>query len=265
MTARSEAGERSRSPRSPKPAAIVYSILALSALTWANVQDVKAGPEQQVHVLELFTSQGCSSCPPADALLRKLAKRENVIAISFPVSYWDHLGWKDTLAKAEFNERQYAYAKMRGDREIYTPQLIVDGLTHVVGSSRDAVESAMNYAGERLENVRVPLSLEVEPGNAKISAGSATAGEGARSGKLWLVCFERSVEVAIGDGENSGRRISYTNVARELIPAGEWNGEIAQYTVIIPRGGSFDGVAVLLQDRESAAVIGAAVASVPAE
>ena len=107
-------------------------------------------------VIELFTSQGCSSCPPADKLLATLAKDPDLIALSLPVDYWDRLGWKDTLAEHAFTERQQAYAAMRGDGQVYTPQAVVNGSEHAVGSQALAIETAV---GETSANLRVPLSL----------------------------------------------------------------------------------------------------------
>src|SRR5450756_1517334 len=95
-------------------------------------------------VLELFTSQGCSSCPPADKILGELAQDPSVIALSMPIDYWDYLGWKDTLADARFSARQRAYSRMRGDREVYTPQVVVNGSAHVIGSDRAGIESALS-------------------------------------------------------------------------------------------------------------------------
>lgn len=220
-----------------------------------------AGPQKQVQVLELFTSQGCSSCPPADALLKNLAKRDDIVALSFPVSYWDYLGWKDTLAKNEYNERQYEYAQRRGDREIYTPQLVVNGMTHVVGSRAGAIDTAIRLTNEKLDRVRVPVRVEINDGKATISAGSAPEDSAMRVGRLLLVCYSHSEEIAIGRGENTGREVTYTNVAREIIPVGKWNGENIQYTVNLPNENSFDGIAVLLQENESAAMLGATSAA----
>jgi len=227
---------------------VVFGLVSSSAV---------AEPRKPMNVLELFTSQGCSSCPPADALLQDLAKRDDVVALSFPVSYWDYLGWKDTLAKEEYNNRQYEYAHKRGDREIYTPQLIVNGITHVVGSHAGAIDAAMKLTDEKLENARVPVDVEIKNGKATVTAGKAPEGSLLRDGYLSIVCYSKSVEIAIGRGENTGRDVSYTNVAREIIPVGKWNGENTQYTVDLPEGDSFDGVAVLLQESESAAMLGA--------
>ena len=246
------------SPRIRKLNAVATcALMACGVLSGFGSSNAAAEPQKQVHVLELFTSQGCSSCPPADALLKDLAKRDDVIALSFPVSYWDYLGWKDTLAKEEYNKRQKIYAKKRGDREIYTPQLIVNGMTHVVGSRPEAIEAAMKLTTEKLKNTHVRVTVEVADGKATVTAGAAPEGSARRKGLLSLICFSKSVEVEIGRGENNGHEVTYTNVAREVIPAGEWNGKFIQYTVDLPDDESFDGIAALLQENESAAMLGA--------
>ncbi len=217
-----------------------------------------AQQQKRVDVLELFTSQGCSSCPPADALLRKLAERDDIVALSFPVSYWDHLGWRDTLAKEAFNNRQYSYAAARGDREVYTPQLIVNGITHVVGSRHTAIETALSDTARQLAPATVPVSVGYDKGQIHVDVGSAPEGSAYRSGRLWVACYNKSVDVAIARGENTGREITYTNVVREWWPAGKWQGNSTRFDAPIPRGASFDGIAVLLQADDSRAMLGAA-------
>src|SRR6516162_6906258 len=118
--------------------------LGLSLGVCAIVAIVRPAHADPRAVVELFTSQGCSSCPPADKLLGELAKDPDVIAMSMPIDYWDYLGWKDTLADARFSARQRAYSKVRGDRDVYTPQVIVNGSTQVIGSDRTSIENAIN-------------------------------------------------------------------------------------------------------------------------
>ena len=232
----------------------------------AGLSDPAAAQQQKrMDVLELFTSQGCASCPPADALLRKLAERDDIIAISLPVSYWDHLGWKDTLAREAFNNRQYRYAKARGDRDVYTPQMVVNGLTHVVGSRHEEIESALAKTGRLLDPVTVPITVRLQNDMVEIETGAAPAGSTYRMGQIFVVCYESSVDVAIRRGENTGRSISYTNVVREWLPAGKWKGEPARFKFKIPRTESFDAIAVLLQADDSHAMIGAAAIRYPSE
>jgi len=222
-----------------------------------------AGDQKRMDVLELFTSQGCSSCPPADVLLQQYSKRDDVLALSYPVSYWDHLGWKDTLAKDAFNERQRSYAEARGDREIYTPQLVVNGMVHAVGSQRSAIEAAMKKSARLLKEAWVPISLSLTGGTAQLDVGAAPENGAHRSGRIWIACYSNAVTVDIGRGENTGREITYTNVVRQLLPAGSWDGQAARYAVTIPRGAAFDGCAGFLQSDKSHAMLGAAKVSAP--
>lgn len=219
---------------------------------------VLAQSSKRVDVLELFTSQGCSSCPPADAHLKQLSKDDGILALSFPVSYWDYLGWKDTLAKEAYDKRQYAYAEARGDREIYTPQLVVNGITHVVGSRPDAIEKALRETRQTLRPVTVPVSIELGDASIRLTMGSAPEGSAYRSGKIWVIFFNRSVDVAIGRGENTGRKITYTNVVRDLVPAGSWDGQNASLTLEISEKNKSDTIAVILQADKSYAMLGAA-------
>src|SRR5580698_3056008 len=110
-------------------------------------------------VVELFTSQGCSACPPADKLIGELARDPSVIALSMPIDYWDYLGWKDTLADARFSARQKAYSQVRGDREVYTPQVVVNGSVHVIGSDRDAIEDAIGDTIKTDGVMSIPVSM----------------------------------------------------------------------------------------------------------
>src|SRR5215469_15192774 len=112
-------------------------------------------------VVELFTSQGCSSCPPADKIIGELAKDPSVIALSLPIDYWDYLGWKDTLADARFSARQRAYSKMRGDREVYTPQVVVNGSAHVLGSDLAGIESAITKTDKSESVMSVPVTMSL--------------------------------------------------------------------------------------------------------
>jgi hypothetical protein len=196
-------------------------------------------------VIELFTSQGCSSCPPADALLAEYADLDYVLALSFNVDYWDMLGWKDTLASHDNTERQRNYALARGDGQVYTPQAVIDGRTHVVGSNRDAIEAALDANGDALS---VPVSLSFSGNSLSVDIGATTTA-GLPNATLWLVMYDRAVEVEIERGENSGKTITYANVVRKLRPIAMWKGE--PMTVDLPRSeikqAKVGSCAVLLQ------------------
>lgn len=199
-------------------------------------------------VIELFTSQGCSSCPAADKLLGELAKDPSVIAISLPIDYWDYLGWKDTLADPRFSKRQKAYSLVRGDREVYTPQVIVNGTVHVLGSDRNSIESAMVTTRKSSGIMSVPVTMAVASGKLNISVPAAK-GE-SDSAEIWVCAISRSVPISIGRGENRGREITYTNVVRNVLKVGDWTGRAGSWSVplenIVQDG--VDAVVVFVQD-----------------
>lgn len=206
-------------------------------------------------VVELFTSQGCSSCPPADALFGKLAKRNDILALTMPVDYWDYLGWKDTLASPANTARQKGYAHARGDGAVYTPQAVINGQAHVNGASEGQIEAALR----KTATGRVALSGRLEPDALVVDAGPATTSTHAK-GTLLLAHVKRQAEVAIGRGENSGRKVTYANVVTKLAPIGEWGGKAS--TVRLPRAQvSTDGsdfLAVLLQEGVSGPILAGA-------
>jgi hypothetical protein len=212
-------------------------------------------------VIELYTSQGCSSCPEADALLGRLAKRDDLIVLSFSVDYWDYLGWKDTLANPKFSERQRAYAKALGDGMVYTPQAVISGLTHVNGSAEEKIRRAIEKASKALAGLRVPVRLSAADGKLVIEAGAAGPGAPAKEATLWLAMMSASVDVPITRGENQGKTVTYYNVVRELIPVGMWNGKTMSVTLhrhsIVHKG--TDRCAVLLQQGRAGPIVGAAL------
>ncbi|MEM8811121.1 MAG: DUF1223 domain-containing protein [Pseudomonadota bacterium] len=175
-------------------------------------------------VLELFTSQGCSSCPPADALLQKFAADNDLLALSFPVDYWDYLGWKDTLASRDNTERQYAYAKRRGDRSVYTPQVIINGREHAVGSDRRAImKSIKEQADASGGALTVDVNLDVSGESVRVTLGDAV--KKVPKARVWLVFYNSQETVAIGRGENRGTTITYTNIVRDMVSLGTWQGD----------------------------------------
>jgi hypothetical protein len=206
-------------------------------------------------VLELFTSQGCSSCPAADALLKRLADRGEVIALSLPVDYWDYLGWKDTLASPKFTERQRAYARTRGDGAIYTPQLVVNGMVHVNGSDEMQIARAVERTEKALPFVAV--GLRREHGNLLIEAGGLPHAATGEEATIWFVTIAKSVAVPIERGENQGKTITYYNVVRALTPVGKWSGR--PVTIELERAAlaGVERCAVLLQQGTSGPILGA--------
>jgi hypothetical protein len=236
-------------------------IAAVCAAWIAPVAGPAAASESRV-LVELFTSQGCSSCPAADKLLAELSKDPSVLPISLSVDYWDYLGWKDTLALPGHVKRQRAYAGVRGDRAVYTPQVVVNGMAHVLGSDRQAIERAVKTAREKAQ---VPVKVAIADGkvNVEIAAGTPPA----QAAEVWLCPLSKAVPVEIGRGENRGQKIVYTNVVRGWIKLGEWKGEqlvLSKALSEISAKGKFDAVAILVQAGRPDApggVYGAATAS----
>lgn len=174
-----------------------------------------AGPKA---VIELFTSQGCSSCPPADRLLGGLSGNDDYVVLSLPVDYWDYLGWKDTLASADNSARQRAYAETRGDRAVYTPQAVVNGQRHVVGSNANAIKTAVKIGG----GLPVQVNAHLTKDSLEIDIGGAEAGTDATMATVWLVLFNRETDVAIKRGENRGETVRYHHVVRKMQAVGVW-------------------------------------------
>ena len=175
-------------------------------------------------LLELFTSQGCSSCPPADALAEKLAANPNLVVIARPVTYWDRLGWKDTLARESNTALQQNYARrgLEGRNGVYTPQLVVDGTYGVVGSRADEVATGVKQFGAT-SDAAIRVAPAAAGGYAVELSGSA-----AGAAELVLVAVTRKVEVGIGRGENGGRKVAYTNVLRDERKIADWQGGAAK-------------------------------------
>jgi hypothetical protein len=207
-------------------------------------------------IVELFTSQGCSSCPPADAYFKTLKEQPDVLALSYHVDYWDYLGWRDTLGSSEFSQRQYDYAKSRGDKNVYTPQMIINGGKHFVGSQRDQVSSAI--ASARAENATDWVDMEMSD-NATDVTIAIPAGKPMKEPTLWLLAFAHSISVEIKKGENAGSTVEYHNVVRKMVPAGMWHGEAAK--IMLPKGSvvpeGCKGWVALLQEGKVGRVIGA--------
>ncbi|HEY1613640.1 MAG TPA: DUF1223 domain-containing protein [Rhizomicrobium sp.] len=214
----------------------------------------QAGAKRPV-VVELYTSQGCSSCPPADSLLGRLADRKDVLALSLPVTYWDMLGWKDTLASEANTRRQKAYAAAMGRGGIYTPQMIVDGQSDVVGSREAAVEAAIASRSSDMRDV--PVTLNATPRSLHIVIGADHANGDAT---IWMFQILGKTMVHIGAGENDGRSITYRNIVRDVRAIGLWKGQAV--TLDLPRvdmiSAPHDSVAVVVQDASYGRIIGAA-------
>jgi len=217
-------------------------------------------------VVELFTSQGCSSCPPADKVIGELAKDPSVIALSMPIDYWDYLGWKDTLADSRFSARQKAYSHVRGDRNVYTPQVVVNGAAQAIGSDRASIESAIGATRKTDPVMSVPVSMKLMDKQLNVSVAASKPGTGASHGEIWICAVSKAVPISIGRGENRGHEVTYHNVVRNLLKVGDWNGTAGSWNVPlenISRDG-VDAAAVYVQDgsrEKPGAMLGAAFTS----
>lgn len=203
-------------------------------------------------VVELYTSQGCSSCPPADALLTKLAERDDVLALALHVDYWDYIGWADIFADPSYTVRQRSYAQALGNRMIYTPQMIIGGAAHVVGSKVNDVIDQIDT--ERAFSSPITLMLSRNGGRISISA-SSTEGR-AKPMVVQLVRFEPLEKTSITRGENAGRTIGYTNIVTSWDQVKNWDGS-KPLNISVKAAGT-EQVAVIIQSAGFGRILAAA-------
>jgi hypothetical protein len=227
--------------------------LALLLLCLAAPAGPALAKDQRPVVVELFTSQGCGACTKANALIADLADRRDVLAVTFPVDYWDYLGWKDTFARPEFSARQRAYMKPAGQREVFTPQVVVDGAPQ---ADRSAVDKAPELIRAALK--AAPAEPDIHLSHGRVAVGSGPAPEGGAD--VWLVRYEaQPQETEVKDGENRGVTVVYRNVAVGLQRLGTWNGRPRVYALPKAPAGRDREVksAVLLQAQASGRILGA--------
>ncbi len=221
--------------------------LCLGILLGLSASVASAAGDRPV-VVELFTSQGCSSCPPADAYLNELTKgNDDVLTLAFHVTYWNDLGWADPFSLEASTQRQRRYAARLGEGP-YTPQIVVDGVSGMVGSNRGQVASAIVNA-KKQGITAAPISLARENGRLSIAVG---AGQG--NGELLLVGYDHEHTTKVGRGENGGRSLTESSAVRSLRSIGQWNGSALALREDIPEG---ENAAVLLQSSNGS-IIGAA-------
>ena len=211
-----------------------------------------AEPPRRPIVVELYTSQGCNTCPPADALLGELAQRNDLLPLSFHVDYWDYICWKDRFALPGNTERQRGYARELNARFIYTPQMVVDGRIDAPGHRQRLVYGALDSAARDLP--AVPVTIDRKASLVRIGAGDAPL-EGAT---VWLVVFDRQHSSDIARGENAGQTLSYFNVVRDFRKIGSWTGAALEIPLDLAAASGNDSCAVLLQTGENGPMLGAA-------
>jgi hypothetical protein len=244
-------------------------VMVRCCLAYAAVVICSSVPQSSVQaepraVIELFTSQGCSSCPPADRLLGELAADPSLVPVSVPVDYWDYLGWKDTLADPRNTARQKAYAHARGDGQIYTPQVVVNGVLHALGSDKAAIELAIAASRKNgVMSLRPTLSLD--EGRIKVTVPDLVDAQ--MGAEVWLLGLVKAATIAIGRGENKGRAITYHNVVRRWIKLGEWTGKANSWSIPVQtlKGANVDEAAVVVQSgttEKPKAILGATLAAI---
>jgi hypothetical protein len=232
-------------------------LLAALLLLGSSGMAVADGHGSRPVLVELFTSQGCSSCPPADALAGELSTRDDVVILSFHVSYWDYIGWKDPFATAETTQRQYDYAEALRQRNVYTPQMVIGGQEHVVGSDVATVLRTVEQVGKG--SPRAPQIAIARVGERfRVSLGSAHH-EG--DADVLLVRYDSRHDTSVSRGENRGRTMTNYNVVRDFRKIGTWNGEQSQIMLndadLVGAHGQ-DGCAVIIQEPNTGPVVAVA-------
>ncbi|TPI75358.1 DUF1223 domain-containing protein [Mesorhizobium sp. B2-8-9] len=212
-----------------------------------------AATAQPLTVVELFTSQGCSSCPPANANLIKVKDQPGVLALSFNVTYWDYLGWKDTFGRKEFTERQVTYEPSLGRDGPFTPQVVVNGRSDGVGAAPGEIQSLIARSQTSKGGRTQGPELSLGQGKVSIGAGKAPGG----GADIWLVRYTRGVvEVPVARGENTGRTLPHANVVHALTKLGSWNGTAT--TLPLPAAAGGLSTAVLVQAPRGGPILAAA-------
>jgi hypothetical protein len=222
------------------------TVLAVAVGAWSMAGT--GGTPQRPVVLELFQSQGCSSCPPANANLNAIADRPEVLALSFGVTYWDQLGWKDTFAKPAYTDRQKAYARGLG-AQLGTPQMVIEGREDLIGTNARDVDLALRRARPAMD-----ASVALSRGRVEIGAGQAPKA----GADVWLVRYDPRVQqVAIQRGENNGKTLPHRDVVRELTRLGGWNGAAVAFATLPPTDPVLR-TAVLVQAKDGGPILAAA-------
>lgn len=228
--------------------AVAAGLTAIAAVAAGTSGMALAADRAHPVVVELFQSQGCSSCPPANANVLALADRPDVLALSFQVTYWDQLGWKDTFASPQYTTRQWEYARGFKHDQVFTPQVVVNGRADVVGAKKGEIEQLI------ARNDRGTSGPQVSVAAGRVTVAGAATG---RAADVWLVRYDPNiVQVAIKRGENGGRTLPHKNVVRELVRLGDWSGQSRSYA--LPAGPAALRSAILVQDGRGGPILAAA-------
>ena len=206
-------------------------------------------------VVELFTSEGCSSCPPADALLGELAQRPDIVALAFHVDYWDYIGWKDPYASAANTQRQHDYAAALGLHMVYTPQMVVDGRTDVgrFGARRRRGRDRQGRRGPKLA-----IAIEKDAGGYRVAIPAAAPPAGGPA-TVWLALFDSERETRVKRGENGGRTLKEYNIVREWRRIATWDGSALSLPLAMTGKPAQDGCAIIVQSGPVGPILGAVV------
>lgn len=235
-----------------------------------------AAMAEPVVVVELYTSQGCASCPPADAFLSELSERKGLLALSFHVDYWNYMGWKDPFSSPQMTARQRAYSQRLGQRYVYTPQMVVDGSMQAEGSARTKIEAMLVEARRDIDKKlplrigrggvnEVKIILPARRTAGKKSQPTEAATDKPRTATLWLVAYDNKHTTAIAKGENRGRTLSYFNVVRSVKPVATWEGKQSEVVLNLAEeiAAGYQNCAVLLQAGEGGKIVAAARLPMP--
>ena len=239
---------------------VLAAALVLGSFLGVLAPSVAAdGAKKGPVVVELYTSQGCNTCPPADRFLGDLAGRKDVIALSFHVDYWDYIGWKDPFASAASTQRQRRYRLSLRQSYVYTPQMVIGGVRHRPGFRRNRVMSDIGYIRmDRKADIAVTLVRRADGGmTAAIGASDSVS-----AGDIWLFLFDKSHTTAIGRGENSGKKLTYHHVVREIRKAGSYSGagQTLSLSTLGADGKRRYGAVVVVQTPRFGPILGAAMA-----
>ncbi len=237
-------------------------LLSLTALLAAvavplGAATAYAGEVKPVTLVELFTSQGCSSCPPADRFAAELDKRDDVIALTLHVNYWDYIGWRDPFARDETTDRQRAYVRKLARGMVYTPLMVIDCVLDAVGSNRNSVKRAIAEA-RRADRLRLEIDVRSDGNDGLLVSLPGAPFEGTAA--VWLARFDAEQVTDVSRGENTGRTLRTVNVVRDLRRIGSWTGAPVDFQVpagLLTAGeGGRDGCAVIVQAEGPGAVLG---------